>query len=400
MKPHYAAYSIVCESPARLFALIKSEHIEASEISQKGDEIRLCVPFTDRRRFEELLESLGAEYREISRGSLYRLPQMFKARFGLVLGAAICAAAVIILQNFAVSIEVLTEDDDIRESVMSVLYDCGVKPGTYIPSVNLVQTERALKQKAEGISWAGISVTDSTLIIDVIENIPQPKRNYERVPSNLIATHDAVIEDIELYNGTLVKTLGSAVVRGDIIVSGTVEKETTEVIDGELVTEKSEKYVRSVGKIYGEYTEVQTFEQPFSESRLVYSGETESRKYLSVFSYNIPLFFKDADGFYKEDEEYEPLRILGEETPVGIRTKTYSEYYFQNVSYTKEQARALAVKMRDTYEENFLTELEIRGRKSEVTYTDSGVVLTVRYKIYGQISEESEFFVSKSQSKS
>lgn len=388
-------YSLLCPAPPRLFAKIKSEKIEAYNISQSGESITLSVSCFQKRRFERICRELKTEYKIISVNGLYRLLGLLKKRLGLAVGAAVCAAFMLIVQNYAISIEVLTDDDEIRKDVMTVLYDNGIKPWTYIPSIDYINVERALKQSVDGISWAGISITDSTIIVDVIENIPEPQKHYERMPSDLIATHNAVIEEVELYNGQLVKTIGSGVLRGETIVSGTVVKEQTKVVDGELVTEQNEKYVRSIGRIFGTYTDVQTFEQPLTDTKIVVSGKEISKNYLSVFNTEIPLFLKNLNGFYTEDEQYKPLKIFGEETPVGICTKTYNKYSFEKVIYTKEQAKALADEMRKKYEQNFLYECEIRSRKTDVKYTENSVVLTVTYEIYGQISEESQFFIKK-----
>ena len=73
------------------------------------------------------------------------------------------------LSNVVVRFDILSDDENIRKGVMSVLKEEGVETGTYIPSIDLIVTERALKQKVEGISWAGITRKGDTLIIDVIE---------------------------------------------------------------------------------------------------------------------------------------------------------------------------------------------------------------------------------------
>lgn len=395
MKFTSVAYSVECPAPQKLFAMIKSERIEARGISQKEDKTLLSVSVFQKRRFERICRELGAEYAVLSEGKALGLMRSAFSRIGLIAGAAICAVGMAVMQNYVVSIEVLTDDEDIRRDVTSLLNDCGIRSLTYIPSIDCVNAERALKQKVDGISWAGITLTDSTVIVDVIENIPEPQKHYERMPSNLIATHDAVIEDVELYNGRLVKTVGSGVLRGETLVSGTVIKEETTVKEGELVTEQSEKYVRSVGKVFGTYTDVQVFEQPLSDTKIVKSGKTVSKKYLSLFDTEIPLFFKPVKGFYTEEETYSPLEVLGEETPVGLRSVTYEKYSFENVIYTREQAEKLADQARQNYEINFLSDCEIRLRKTDFKLEDDKVILTVTYEIYGQISEESQFFIKK-----
>lgn len=394
MKTTYITYKVICPYPSKLYRLFRENSIEAS-FSGGGEIMEITFGVFRKKLVCGIFDRLGCQYELIKKGLLCRISDTVKKRAGLAVGAAVCAAAIMILKNFVVSIEILSDDEQIKADVMTILSDSGVRPMTYIPSVNCVSVERALKQKVDGISWAGISITDSTLIIDVIENTESPDMNSGHTPSDLVATHDAVIEDIELYNGQLVKTIGSAVLRGETIVSGKVITEKTEWIDGEEKTEESEKYVRSVGTVYGTYTDVQTFEQSYKDVRLIETGEELSKNYLSVFGVDIPLFLKDSDGLYISEESSFPLEILGEETPISLKKVSLSGYSFETVVYSKEQAEKRAYELKETYEENFLGDCEILSEDSEISYEDGGAVLTVTYEIYGVISEESQFFIKK-----
>ncbi len=392
MKYHY---SVICAETQKLFSALKQQKINAYSISEKNGVLTLDIAFSEKRRFERLCRDIGAQAEIISRGGLIRAFEKAKKRSGLIVGAVICLAAMAVLKNYAVDIEILSDDEQIKASVMNVLYENGIAPGAYIPDIDLVETERALKQNVSGISWAGISVTDSTLIIDVIERLPQEKAANERMPCDLVASHDGVIEDIELYNGLLVKPLGSGVLKGDVIVSGSIPIKKTELQEDKFVTFDTVKYVRSVGKIYGTYEQTQVFEQPLTDTRLTVTPKTKTEKYLNVFSCKIPLFFKAQGGFYITKEKQKSLELLGVKTPIGITTRTLNEYSFETTYYTKKQAKALAAAQRERYEKNFLSDCEIKSRHTDVEYKKDRVVLTVKYKIYGEMGEESYFFINK-----
>ena len=357
--------------------------------------LRLSVSGRSAKRFEELLAELGIPYERTGEGAFCRLPRIVKKRAGLLVGAAVCAAAILAARSFVINIEVLTDSEEIRAGVMNVLAENGVGTGSYIPDIKYAELERSLKQRVEGISWAGISKTDSTLIIDVINNIPRPEQRRERLPSDIVAKHSGTVEKIELYDGLLKLAPGSGAVRGEVIISGRIPQTKTVLRDGKPVTEYGEKYVRSIGRAYGTYSDVQTFEQPYSETSLVMNGCRDDRSYLRLFDAELPLFIGDGGGLYRESASYSPLVIFGRELPVGLKKVGREGFSFRTVNYTREQAKRRAERLMDNYERGFLSGERILSRETAVDYGAERVVLTVKYEIYGVMGEERQFFVKK-----
>lgn len=394
MKPWYIGFEVVCPSEQLLFRELQRCGTDVIGISRSGGVLRFSVVFTQRRRVEGILDRLKAEHTVCSRGALVRTLDSVKHRLGLAVGSAVCLAALITVQNFVINIEVLSDDPEIQKRVAEVLHDCGVEPGAYIPDIERAKTERQLRQTVEGISWAGITLTDCTVIVDVLDDIPEPKRADDHYPTDLVAKYDAVVDKLEILNGAVVEPVGSGVVAGEVLVSGRVPVErTTRDDEGRPVIERSEKYVRSIGSVYGSFTLTESFTQPLSETKLVYSPKREKRYSLQLFSTEIPLYLSDPDGMVSIDEKLLPLKILGEKAPVGLKTCTYTPYSFQTVRYTPEQAEKLARDHAKKYERNFLDSYEIRGRSEKLEKTADGATLTVTYELYGVISEERAFYI-------
>lgn len=388
-------YRILYDSPQRLFSALKTESIEAHGITETANGIELSVNLLQKNQLIKLLENLGAEYEVTGQGFMCRAVDFFRRRTGLWAGAAVCTAAILVSRNFMLNVEVLSENEIVREEVTNVLHEYGVKTGAYIPSLNFPELERTLKQRVESISWAGVSVTNSSLIIDVIENIEQPQKHSERMPSDLVAAHTGTIDKIEIYNGLLVKPVGSGVLRGEVIVSGTIPTETVtkDEKEGELIAEKGEKYVRSIGTVWGTYTDVQTFTQPYSEQSIAMNGKSDKLRYLKLFGLEIPLYLHKTDGYFIEKENYLPFVATDDEFPVGIKTVAREGYAFQTLRYDKEQAQNRAEELAKNYEENFLSDCEIKSRETDVEFGEDGVTLTVNYEVYGVMSEERSFLI-------
>ena len=388
-------YELDCPAPQKLYSALAERHIEACGIEAAGDRLRLSVRLIERRRFLALADELGLAVRVLHEGALCRLLHLARRRIGLIVGALICGAAITAAQYFLLTVDILTENEDIRREVMNILEEDGITVGTYLPSLRCVELERDLKQRAEGVAWAGVSITDSRLVIDITERAEKPESAVKRLPCDLVAKHSGTIDRIELYDGLLMIPKGSGVLRGDVLASGRIPVTRTEEIDGKTVEVTGEKYVRSVGTFYGTYTEVRTFFQPYTEQSLIMDGRRDDRSYLKVFGAEIPLFIGGEKGLFREEEDFSPLVILDTELPVGIKRVKREGYGFSRTVYTPEQAAARADGKRQTYEDNFLRDEEILSKKAVTEYTDEGAKLTVTYDLYGVMSEEKEFFIKK-----
>ena len=388
-------YELECSAPQRLYSALAERHIGAQSIEDIGGRVRLSVRLAERRRFLGIANELGLAVKVIREGVFCRLLHSVRRRMGLIVGAVICAAAITAAQYFLLTVDILTDSEDIRREVMNILEEDGVTIGTYLPSFNCVELERDLKQRAKGVAWAGVSITDSRLIIDVTERAEKPESAVRRLPCDLVAKHSGTIDRIELYDGLLMIPKGSGVLRGDVLASGRIPVTRTEEKDGKTVEVMSERYVRSIGTFYGTYTEVRTFFQPYAEPSLIMDGRRDDRSYLEFFGAEIPLFIGGEKGLFREEEDFSPLVVLDTELPVGIKRVKREGYGFSMTIYTREQAAVRADEKRQTYEDNFLCDEEILSRISDTEYTDEGVKLTVTYELYGVMSEEKEFFIKK-----
>lgn len=344
---------------------------------------------------EQLCEQLDLEYKTAGRSGLFlKLLSIFKHK-GIIIGAAVTAVICIVLSNFVFRFNILCDDTETKKAIMAVLKENGVQAGSYIPNLNLVNLERELKQKVDEISWAGISVSGSTLTIDTVKNIPQPESRNFRMPCNLIAKYDAIIDKVELYDGQLMTTIGSAVTKGDVIVSGAVVNENVTYKDGKEIKDSNTKYVRSLANVYGTFEQNVTISQAFKEKKKVISDDTIKKRYLKVFDVQLPLFFSTPKGNYESASDYKGLYFFGYNIPIGINTVSLNEYSFIESEYTESEAKELAEEKLKKYEKNFFADYEIKDVKTNENTTDDGVEINAVYTLYGEITKEAEFFISK-----
>lgn len=391
----YRNYKVIGDGYTKLYRLIMADKIPARNMHEKNGLLFLTLSVEYTEQFEKICSENGYETEILKQKGAVNIFRFIIGRPGLIAGFAVSLAALFYFSNIALRFDVLCSDEKVRQNVMNVLEDEGITAGSYIPSIDLVVTERALKQKVDGISWAGITVKGNSLIIDVVKNIEKPDFENERLPTNLVACENGVIEKLEVFGGQVLLGAGCGVSKGDTIVSGEVVETKSKWIDGKEDIKVRTRYVRSKGKIFGTFERTLTFEQNFKDERKVESKDVLNKKYLTFFNADIPLFFKTPKGYYSSKVNESNLNLLGFKTPLGIKNCDLTKYEFETTVYSKEQALELVRKKAFQYEKNFLGEYEIKDRQTDEEFTENGVKTTITYTLYGVMSREVEFFVNK-----
>ena len=390
-----ADYKVFGDGYSKLLKEISRQNLPARNICEKKNCLFLSLSSEYCRYFEKLCVKLNYEYERTDIHGALKFIDFIKKRAGLVAGLVFICGMLTYLSNIAVNFEVLSDNEVICKKIYDVLEDEKITSGCWIPDINYPVIERSLQKHIDEISWAGITRQGNKLIIDVVENIPAPKGFKTRLPSNLVACEDGVIEELDILDGQVKIGVGSGVTKGDIVVGGEIVTVKTSWDTGVEVTETNISYARSMGSVKGTFERVMTFDQPFEERYEKLLENEKSFKYLNFFSADIPLFNKIPEGYYKSTSECEKLKIFGAEIPLGITDIHLQEYDFGTKIFTEEEALELASDKAYNYEQNFLADYEIRDRKTEKKITDSGVELTVTYTLYGEMCKESEFFITK-----
>ncbi len=388
-------YKITGSSYSKLYKVIKSSRLNAADMNEKSGKLYLTVPFYNSRCLRNICKANGYEIEKTSYGDAIRAVKRMIRRPALILGLFAVILVIMYLKNTVMRFDIINENETIRNDIMNVLKEEGVTVGSYIPDIELVNVERALKQRVSGISWAGITRKGNSLIIDVIENIPAEKGSYSRFPTNLVAKENAIIDKITLLDGQLMTVTGSGVRKGDIIISGIVEKKKSSWKDGKETVETNMRYTRSMGVVEGTFERTVVFEQKLDDIVKKETGNVFKQHYLNLFSADIPLFLKAKTGNYFTQESSSSAQIAGRKLPFGLKTLTLREYDYKPIKYSQQQAEELLKKKTEKYEINFLKEYKIKDKSVSVTSDDRSVKMNVTYKLYGNICEEAAFFIEK-----
>lgn len=360
---------------------IKNE-CKVISLNKKNDAINIEVGFFDSKKAINLCKEQGFVVEILREKGIAFTAIRYLKRYGLLLGIAISLALIIYFSNIVMRIDIVgTSDTAVLHEITGILNSQGVSPGSYIPKINFTQANFNLTKLCDKIAWSSISHSGSVIKVEVALVTPKEETEDKRIPSNIVAQRDGVIVKAEVLSGILEVLVGDAVAKGDLLVSGVIERRNGVTY-----------YYHSFGNILAEYEDEIIINQNYNLTQKSY-GDTHYTKSLRIFDadFDLPrLKFKTGNYDIASDTVY--LYFFGIKLPIGITTKAHTEVVYDNKLLSTEQAFYEAYRLLDNYEKNILKNEEIVARNVEEIMTEQGVQLKVRYKLIGEIGVQQEIF--------
>lgn len=349
------------------------EEIQVRGICFADGKIYGSVSPLDYYRTAKIAAKNGVKLRAEKRSGLYFSLLKYRRRIGLYIGFL---AFVTILAVQQTRIQDISITGDVRKAqVLNILGDCGITIGAPTSGLNLSKAENKLMLEVEDCAWADVSREGFRISVRVEKGVDKPEVE-DKLPRNIIASRPAQIVRQVVRKGSSTVSNGSGVNTGDLLVSGTVPDGGDHVL-----------LVRSDAEIIGEWTETQEFFVPFNETVNIADGEKKVFKWLILGDDEYPLFFGKAaaeNSLYTEEKSL--VRLFGQNTPMTIRTGTFTAYTSRDITRSPEAAAAELRKQKEVFEQNFYSDYEIIDTAEKFFPAEDGIRLVLEYTLQGDIA--------------
>lgn len=166
---------------------------------------------------------------DFSRSELRGITGFFckcRKRYG-VMAALVLSAVLFILSSDRVwDIRVSGCTAGKEESILTELSACGFSVGSKWSDTDMSEVEVSLLARSDNVSWVNINrrgtVAYVTVIDKTVNDVPEEKSGY----ANIVASCDAVIEEITVLKGVAAVKAGDSVKKGDLLISGVLPGES------------------------------------------------------------------------------------------------------------------------------------------------------------------------------
>jgi sporulation protein YqfD len=331
----------------------------------------------DYKNIREAVRRSGVKTRIIKKTGLPFFTFKQRKRVGLVIGVAAAIITVSYLSTMIWTVSVSGNENISDEQILNVFSSLGVKPGAKRRDINAKEiSDEALKIFDGDLSFAVVNLNGSNASVEVRESVPAPKIEDNETPCNIVASEDGVVTKVQLYSGQEEIKAGSAVLKGNLLISGVKTNQ-----------DKTESLVHAAGNVYAEVEK--NISSDFENSEFCAPSREKIRYALYFFNVKIPL-----GGVPDYGEKYAVSFLASTDKtvlPMGIIRVRSTEY---NRDFLLEDESCRELLSAKKYTDLCRSEL----KNCKIISSDiqkNGSRLSGAYKCEKQIGVESEIFVEK-----
>ena len=319
----------------RFIRRLKSNNIEILNLKYiSKDEINIKVYKKDYEKIKKLktiYEMDIIDYYGIARYKNNILNSKF-----VIISILVALIVLYILSNMIFYVDVVTNDSKMETTLINDLKEYGIDKYKFkknYEDLQLIKKEILSKHKEE-LEWLEIENIGTKYTIRYEPRILN-EENEETPLRNIIASKDAVITDMKISSGQIIKGVNSYVKKGDVIVSGYI-----------YLNDSVKDTVSSTGTVYGETWYNVTITYPYKYYEKNKTGNKKNIFVIKFLNKEIELFNfnkyenKDVKNTTLIKNNLLPIKLIYQnqyETDVIDEDNTEDEVIEKAINYAKNK---------------------------------------------------------------
>ncbi len=342
----YVKITVSGRFPERFLNICANNGIAVWYTHKRGNNIECCVFAKDYRRLKRLRKGCAVSVRIKRKYGLPLFFHRYRRRMGMAVGAAIFCMVLAVMPNFVWSITVNSDGSISEGQVLVAMEEMGLKIGTPCSQVDTGNMRVQLALALDKVSWVSIN-TDATAVTVEVRSATE-KEEKDEAFSNLVAECDGRITAVYVRSGSAAVKVGDAVVKGQLLVSGTEEYKDGSTVfrhsDADIIAQTEHKVTVSV---------------PFKQTVAVDTGRVCRRRVASVFGLDIPLYFGEIDFPYRSQAKKTELIIGGVKLPIWTAYADFYEVSEREITLSFDEAKKRAERLLQAQMERQLADKEV-----------------------------------------
>lgn len=299
-----------------------------------------------------------------------------KKHYLLIISFIITYLILIILSNMIFSVEIVTNNKELKDIITSYLDENKISKNKFVKSdkeINRIKKE-ILENNKDTLEWLEIERVGTKYIVNLTERVIN-KQKEVNTNMDIVAKKDALIKYLVTYKGTPLKEVNELVKKGDIIISGNIYK--NEYIIARVLAE---------GKVFGEVWYTVTTTVPYKYVTYEPTNKKVNHIYLEIFNKRITLM-----GKYDTNNQMVNSKVLINKPYLFFKLikeeKELYNYITHEVNYEEAYNEALKRSERSILDKLNEEEYIIDKKVLKINKYSSKIEVEIFYKVYENILE-------------
>lgn len=210
--------------PAAFFNRCAAAGIPLWNVEPCGEtEMRLTLPLRALERARRIALRSQCELTALRKSGASVLGKRLLRRAAAVVGLLAAFGLLCWSKLFIWEIGVTGNETVPTGAILSALSDCGVGIGTFWPDLVSDNLRSELLVKLPRLAWATVNIHGSRAEVIVRERVPKPELLDADEAVDLVADRIGFVTEVRELNGTALVRPGSAVLPGEVLISGSAD---------------------------------------------------------------------------------------------------------------------------------------------------------------------------------
>ena len=318
----------------------------------------------------------------VSKRGLYSRAAKYRGRYGLAVGFLAFILILRLLSSVIWNININGNKTVSDKTILAQLNDIGIFEGVFAASIDAENARQQLLISCPELSWCAINIDGCIANVDVKETAEKKLEAKTDYPANIIAKRGGTIMSIRAYYGAPSVSVGEAVAKGDILVSGTMENKYGGIMYCEA---RAEVIAQTVHKL--------SVTVPFNQQRKVDIAKPQTRKILTLFGAQIPLFFGKVDEPYTVKRTHTVPEINGKRLPFTVDSATFTRQKIENYTIDSAKAKKIAKAQMENKSKKELGSILKKQLNEIITKNNDGITLTAEFLCEENIAESKKISI-------
>jgi similar to stage IV sporulation protein len=241
----------------------------------------------------------------------------------------ILVAMIYIMCSYIWMIEIVGTKNIDPKTVLQIVNEEGLKEGVRKSKLDRHSIENRVLINLTSLSWVGIQIRGTKATVEVVEKREEPELISKMDACDIIASKSGVISKILVLNGDGVVKDGTTVKKGQVLVSGTINRENTET-----------RLVHSLAQITARTWHEDAEEMELQQIEFKETGRKETHYKLKVLDKEFGLKKMIPYDEYIESREEKNIISFGDYIfPIKLISNKFQELVKVPKTLTVEQAK-------------------------------------------------------------